>query len=449
MAQPPANRRSPSASQEWLDGAPVETGEAPVAATPPCAPAAAGSTGDVAMEPATAGTIVIAGGGTTATAGDRVPERPECPGGDAMRLAWIHVGTEKSRGLILRGTVSTPTRPRAQFSHRAFPHRTRAHAHRPARSERTKKRIAERERQAERKAGAEVKAPAPAKAGAEPKAKPTPAKAGKGGGQTARYRSTTRRSSRASSAASAAQSLPGSAERGRTTTPRDTGGASSSTPAKAGKSGPPAKAGKAVGPKGTAKAGTAASSWTPAPAGVFGEAWSRNPVVPPAMAGALLQLSPILQEMCLHHARLMQDCYQRFGAPAVTLVSFGTNPDSAPHVSRGDFDAVFDVPAYVGTRDRAEDRRAHKCSGHNGANQLAIVQATGYGRLLRAIKAVIMPRFLEQMRTGAQQALEIGISCVRGRHRSVATVVLLAHVLRTRGCCVELTHASCPGLLHT
>ncbi len=326
------------------------------------------------------------------------------------------------------------------------------HMHWPARSERTKRRIAERERAAERKAAAAAAPPAPAKAGAgaAPKAEPTPAKAGKGGGQTARFRSTTRRSSRASSAASAAQSLPGSTERGRTSTPRDTGGASSSRPAKAGKSGPPpAKAGKAVGPKGTAKADTAPSPWTPATAGVFGEAWSRNPAVPPAMAGALLQLSPILQEMCLHHARVLHDSFQRFGAPAVTLVSFGTNPDSEPRVRRDQFDAAFDVPAYVGSKDRSDDRRASRCSGHNGANQLAIVQATGYGRLLRAIKTIVLPRFQEQMRVGSQQALEIGISCVRGRHRSVATVLLLANVLRARGCCVEVTHANCPGLLHT
>ncbi|MCP4243774.1 MAG: hypothetical protein GY772_24750, partial [bacterium] len=190
----------PSSSQEWLGDegtAPVETGADPVAPAAPCAPAAAGSTtGDVAMEPATAGTVAVCG--TTASAGDRVPERPECDAGEAMRLAWINVGTEKSRGAnIARHCVHPHTRPRPPFFRVPFPTApAHMHMHWPARSERTKRRIAERERQAERKAAAAAEPPAPAKAGAgaAPKAEPTPAKAGKGGGQTARFRSTTRRS---------------------------------------------------------------------------------------------------------------------------------------------------------------------------------------------------------------------------------------------------------------
>ncbi|MCP4239841.1 MAG: hypothetical protein GY772_04700, partial [bacterium] len=72
---------------------------------------------------------------------------------------------------------------------------------------------------------------------------------------------------------------------------------------------------------------------------------------------------------------------------------------------------------------------ARRCSGHNGAIQLAIVRSSGFGRLWTMIRRQVM-RFVEhQVANGGRGPRSIGIFCLRGRHRSVGIVLLLAKIL--------------------
>ncbi len=163
------------------------------------------------------------------------------------------------------------------------------------------------------------------------------------------------------------------------------------------------------------------------------------PPPPPPLAEAGALRSPIYTDLLRFWAAELEHA-ERGVAPQIELHSFGRQPDAGvATVEPGDFLASFDVAAAMPRGDRHP--ACTRCSGHNGAIQLAIVRHAGFGRLWTIIRRQVMRIVEHQACNAGRGPCTIGVFCTRGRHRSVGVTILLARILRDRGVnVVEIHH---------